>query len=70
MLCSMESFWDKFRSTNKDKWYILPSLIPRARELMIEIAIINKDWTRQATISPEGPKTVRFPLKDESGADG
>jgi len=37
---------------------------------MVEIAIINKDWTRQATISPEGPKTVRFPLKDESGADG
>jgi hypothetical protein len=28
--------------------------------LMIEIAIINKDgWTRAATISPEGPKSVR-----------
>ena len=25
---------------------------------MIEIAIINKDWTRQATISPDGPKSV------------
>lgn len=26
--------------------------------LMLEIAIINKDWTRQATISPDGPKSV------------
>jgi hypothetical protein len=30
--------------------------------LMLEIAIINKDWTRQATISPEGPKSVSSSL--------
>jgi hypothetical protein len=39
--------------------------------LMTEIAIINKDWTRQATISPDGPKSVSlvFPYEAQGAHD-
>lgn len=60
MLRSLEPFWNMFRSTHQDEWYV-PTV--RVLGLMVEIAIISKDgWTRMATISPEGPKSVsHFP---------